>query len=331
LELSIGVGVKSSRSKGLQSFIAEKFSYFGIGNFPSTVGRGLKIDFSKAKVRFSGEGSDLSDGVKSLVSTVEKTAGLPRSQAPLLPRNDMSRKAAFTLAEVLITLGIIGVVAALTLPTLIANYQKRVYVNQLKKSVSVLSNGFKLMIAHEGATLLSETEAFRNISGINNSNNTTPACQSDNILRDECRSIREGLQNVFSGVQFAPCGAEQVKYLDGTIASGLSTKSSNETCMKFPDGSESYFYRFMVPSGNSDENSGYSFLMLDINGPKNPNTFGRDIFYLSLNNSGIILPCGTQQTGDYWRTETNSYYKCDTSSKGLCCGGRVLEEDAMNY
>lgn len=34
-------------------------------------------------------------------------------------------KTAFTLAEVLITLGIIGVVAALTIPTLIAGYQRK--------------------------------------------------------------------------------------------------------------------------------------------------------------------------------------------------------------
>lgn len=34
-------------------------------------------------------------------------------------------KKGFTLAEVLITLGIIGVVAALTMPSIIANYQKR--------------------------------------------------------------------------------------------------------------------------------------------------------------------------------------------------------------
>jgi len=99
LDLSTGEGVKSSRSKGLQGLTAERFSCFGIGNFPSTVGRGLKINLSKAKVRFSGEGSDLSDSVKSLVSTVEKTAGLPRSQDSLLPRNDMEKKVAFTLAE----------------------------------------------------------------------------------------------------------------------------------------------------------------------------------------------------------------------------------------
>lgn len=46
-----------------------------------------------------------------------------------------NNKVAFTLAEVLITLGIIGVVAAMTLPTLIANYQKRQTVVQLKKSI----------------------------------------------------------------------------------------------------------------------------------------------------------------------------------------------------
>ena len=49
-------------------------------------------------------------------------------------------KKGFTLAEVLITLGIIGVVAAMTLPTLIANYKNKVLVNQAKNSYSKLSN-----------------------------------------------------------------------------------------------------------------------------------------------------------------------------------------------
>ncbi len=42
-------------------------------------------------------------------------------------------KKAFTLAEVLITLGIIGVVAAMTLPSLVGNYKKKVTVTRLKK------------------------------------------------------------------------------------------------------------------------------------------------------------------------------------------------------
>ena len=56
-----------------------------------------------------------------------------------IQRLSLPGKAAFTLAEVLITLGIIGVVAAMTLPTLIANYQKQVTLAKLKKAYSVLS------------------------------------------------------------------------------------------------------------------------------------------------------------------------------------------------
>ena len=41
-------------------------------------------------------------------------------------------KRAFTIAEVLITLGIIGIVAAMTLPVVIGNYQKKVTVEKLK-------------------------------------------------------------------------------------------------------------------------------------------------------------------------------------------------------
>lgn len=44
----------------------------------------------------------------------------------------------FTLAEVLITLGVIGIVAAMTLPALVHNYQEQEYVTRLKKSVSAL-------------------------------------------------------------------------------------------------------------------------------------------------------------------------------------------------
>ncbi len=47
---------------------------------------------------------------------------------------------AFTLAEVLITLGIIGVVAAITFPTLINKYQKAVTTTKLKKIYSVMAN-----------------------------------------------------------------------------------------------------------------------------------------------------------------------------------------------
>lgn len=50
-----------------------------------------------------------------------------------------SKRVAFTLAEVLITLGIIGVVAAITMPTLIANHKKKEYSARLKKFYSAMS------------------------------------------------------------------------------------------------------------------------------------------------------------------------------------------------
>ena len=50
-----------------------------------------------------------------------------------------AKRAAFTLAEVLITLGIIGVVAAMTIPTLIANYKQKTLDNQFKKTYSMIS------------------------------------------------------------------------------------------------------------------------------------------------------------------------------------------------
>ena len=70
------------------------------------------------------------------------------------------KQTAFTLAEVLITLGIIGVVAAMTLPSLIANHQKQVYVTGLKKALNVTSNMFQKMKADDGVGDFSSTELF---------------------------------------------------------------------------------------------------------------------------------------------------------------------------
>ncbi|MDR1327938.1 MAG: type II secretion system GspH family protein [Heliobacteriaceae bacterium] len=53
-------------------------------------------------------------------------------------------KKGFTLAEVLITLGIIGVVAALTLPSLIANYQKKQTVVKLKRFYTIMNQAIRL-------------------------------------------------------------------------------------------------------------------------------------------------------------------------------------------
>lgn len=65
------------------------------------------------------------------------------------------------MAEVLITLGIIGVVAALTLPSLVANYRKQQYVNSLKVGYSILNNGFRTMMADENVDDIEDSELFQ--------------------------------------------------------------------------------------------------------------------------------------------------------------------------
>ncbi len=75
------------------------------------------------------------------------------------------RKSAFTLAEVLITLGVIGVIASLTLPNLIANYQEKVATVRLKKVYSTISNAYSLLLEDEGdPTQWNDVESFVDIS-----------------------------------------------------------------------------------------------------------------------------------------------------------------------
>lgn len=62
----------------------------------------------------------------------------------------MKKRNAFTLAEVLITLGIIGIVAAMTLPTLVANHRNKELQTRFKKAYSTLWNVHQRMIADYG-------------------------------------------------------------------------------------------------------------------------------------------------------------------------------------
>ena len=59
----------------------------------------------------------------------------------------MTKRFSFTLAEVLITLGIIGVVAAMTIPTLISNTNGAQFKTAYKKALSTLNQAILMNIA----------------------------------------------------------------------------------------------------------------------------------------------------------------------------------------
>ena len=65
-----------------------------------------------------------------------------------LPRKD--RRVAFTFAEVLITLGVIGVVSAITMPTVLQNYKKHLIETKLKQNVSILQQALVHSSADNG-------------------------------------------------------------------------------------------------------------------------------------------------------------------------------------
>lgn len=69
----------------------------------------------------------------------------------------MRSKNGFTLAEVLVTLGIIGVVSAMTVPTLMQNYQRDSYTTQLHKVYNEVSQAMLRVITESNAVSLRES------------------------------------------------------------------------------------------------------------------------------------------------------------------------------
>lgn len=91
---------------------------------------------------------------------------------------------AFTLAEVLITIGIIGVVAALTMPSLISHFKERAIVTQAKKSYSGFLNVLNRMKADEDIVdysgIFSTTEtSLQKIENIAKYYNGAKVCTTD--------------------------------------------------------------------------------------------------------------------------------------------------------
>ncbi len=85
--------------------------------------------------------------------------GLTRFKAPVFSLLGLSHQnKAFTLAEVLITLGIIGVVAAMTLPTLMNNTQNNELQTQFKKTYSELNQVARLFYNDNGISVPEFTE-----------------------------------------------------------------------------------------------------------------------------------------------------------------------------
>ena len=237
---------------------------------------------------------------------------------------DLHKKAAFTLAEVLITLGIIGVVAAVTLPTLVANYQKTVWVNQLKKAYSVLNNGVKQMIVEQGCSDVTCTNFWDDSGYV-----VIEPSLNDNFVKSFTKTFR--LSNV------------QELTENSIYAYPLRSIANDE------NDEEIFYYNVMLGVGGTSPDGmimvlgatyGGYLIMVDINGLKKPNQFGRDIFIFQISSKGLVVPHGSKDTPFVdWQTEEERVQsvneECNPSisaNSGVTCAEKIIMDGwKMNY
>lgn len=189
------------------------------------------------------------------------------------------KKNAFTLAEVLITLGIIGVVAAITLPTLIQNYQKQVYANGAKKGLNTIMNLMSKIQADENASSLETTTLFSEGTCY-----MDPTCEEgygnptviENLIPKYVKTIKT-------------CKNEEcdIKYIGSNFVNNklhLYENSSPEN-IYILNPHWSTIYGFYLEDGMVlyifPSQIGIS-IYFDINGEKGPNTEGYDLFFVSF-------------------------------------------------
>ena len=240
------------------------------------------------------------------------------------------------MAEVLITLGIIGVVAALTMPTLIANYRNQAYVTQLKKTVSMLEQGFKQALADEGVDSLSDTTLFSTIDENGNGTNLS------DLTSDSGKKFVEGMKKYFNIIESGKGDKHNWNYL--TYAANNAT--FNNCQITFVDGSmlgQCYFYKKAIVTnaqGYQGNILGYQgTFYIDVNGDKKPNVVGKDIYAFYLAENGHLMPMGGIEFRDvlfaghapYWRDDTRGCgepgkkVSKDANINGYSCAARIIE------
>ena len=209
---------------------------------------------------------------------------------------------AFTLAEVLITLGIIGVVAAMTMPSLITAKQEKATISTIKKNYSIFANA--LLMAQNDNGELYTWGITKDADGLNLvSSNLKPYLK---IIEDcgvgeksDCAPGDNGKFKDLAGNKrtedFSSSDYYSFRLNDGTaVAIQLKTKaeciSSESSCMNF---------------------------YIDTNGKKYPNTLGKDIFYFDGYGNGKLRAAGIDhspsETGwaaqEGWFTTAWAMYK----------------------
>lgn len=204
-------------------------------------------------------------------------------------------KEGFTLAEVLITLGIIGIVAAMTIPTLMNKTNEREWKSAWKKAFSTISWSTEKMAHDNGGSL---EDYF----------------SSATDMRDKYATYMLKARTCDDS-QAEGCSVSNIKNLDGT-PNGLATGPS----MVLNDGA---VVQFWLDSSACKSSVGTPEIFtacggaaIDINGKNNPNTMGKDIFEFHILKNKIV-PFGVE--GDVVTASD-----CVATGTGKGCAAKYL-------
>lgn len=219
---------------------------------------------------------------------------------------------AFTLAEVLITLGITGVIAAMTLPQLIKNYKEKVLLQQAKKMYSVISNALvaysndmgtpgEYWLIFDGSQELNDIvkDFSKYISPIQ-------ICQSEDIRNSNCgggsytiRTFKRknNGQGKVSNLTHIMVDSGRMVLKDGSFVSIIKDNTSSGTC----------FYNW---TQNVTDENGFNTgetiartstrcgrIYFDVNGLKGPNQYGNDVFEIQVHAKKISASDSLEHTG----------------------------------
>lgn len=193
-------------------------------------------------------------------------------------------KKAFTLAEVLITLGIIGVVAAITIPGLMENVRNRDLQAQLKKTYSEW-NQISMQFMNDNEQSIPD---YTSENGVNALINELPKYLKGMGKFSDWTHADKDENNSNTGAMPYPIYTLR----------GSRSKISCDTSGFRNDISGKYILFDDAPRAGRNGPR----LCIDLNGDKRPNKIGIDIFYFQFTTDGHIIPEGTDHPdNDYTR------------------------------
>lgn len=230
---------------------------------------------------------------------------------------------AFTLAETLITLGIIGVVAAMTLPSVVNKYQEKVTITKLKKIYSILSQCYLTSVQKYGTP--DEWGFTGRDAGSADENEESYTAQNAIIIRDKLFESAKKIRDCNNAKNQKACGMSDKYFrIDGGVNPEIGGSMAKTSSAFMVDGSSIMIIANPpgVSRGSGVLSKTYAIIYIDLNGVKSPNTYGKDLFtfYLTKQN---IMPAGTANESS-WPFST-------CYSHGGACTAWVLINENMDY